>query len=57
MTTSRAVCSIERQLEPGVELVVAGHGDPQIGPIITVGAGGTLVEVLRDACLAAGAGR
>lgn len=41
---------IERQVEPGVELVVAGHVDPQVGPVITVGAGGTLVEILRDTC-------
>ena len=41
---------VERQAESGLELVVAGHVDPQIGPIITVGAGGTMVELLHDAC-------
>ena len=41
---------IERQAAPGFELVVAGHVDSQVGPVITVGAGGTLVEILRDTC-------
>ena len=32
----------------GVELVVGGLVDPQFGPIVMIGAGGTLVEIVRD---------
>ncbi|MCO5072160.1 MAG: acetate--CoA ligase family protein [Rhizobiaceae bacterium] len=32
----------------GVELVVGGLVDPQFGPIVMIGAGGTLVEIVKD---------
>jgi len=32
----------------GVEMIVAAHRDPQFGPIVTVGAGGTAVELQQD---------
>ncbi|HZS84636.1 MAG TPA: acetate--CoA ligase family protein [Stellaceae bacterium] len=32
----------------GVELVIGGRRDPQFGPLILVGAGGVLIELLRD---------
>jgi acyl-CoA synthetase (NDP forming) len=32
----------------GVELIVGAHRDPIFGPVVSVGAGGTLVEVLHD---------
>jgi acetate---CoA ligase (ADP-forming) len=34
--------------DPGVELIVGAATDPTFGPIVTLGAGGTSVEVLRD---------
>ena len=36
----------------GVELVVGVKRDPQIGPVVLVGLGGVLVEVLRDTAMA-----
>lgn len=33
---------------PGIELLVGARHDPLFGPVLTVGAGGTAVEVLRD---------
>ena len=33
---------------PVAELLVGAYRDPQLGPVLTVGAGGTWVEVLRD---------
>jgi acetate---CoA ligase (ADP-forming) len=39
---------IERMSAPGIELVVGAKRDPQWGPVVMVGAGGVLVEVLED---------
>jgi acetyl coenzyme A synthetase (ADP forming)-like protein len=39
---------VEQQLPPGLELIIGGKTDPTFGKIITIGAGGTLVELLRD---------
>ena len=38
--------------EKGVELILGMTRDPQFGPVLLFGAGGTLVEVLRDRALA-----
>jgi len=40
---------VEQQLKKGFEVIIGGKTDPTFGKVITVGAGGTLVEVLRDA--------
>ncbi|GLY97216.1 acetate--CoA ligase family protein [Actinoplanes sp. NBRC 103695] len=39
---------IERMSAPGIELVVGARRDPQWGPVVMVGAGGVLVELLED---------
>ena len=39
-------------LKGGVELVVGIKRDPQVGPVLLVGLGGVLVEIMRDTALA-----
>ncbi|MFA5269243.1 MAG: acetate--CoA ligase family protein [Methanoregula sp.] len=39
---------VVQQLAPGLELIIGGKTDPTFGKVITIGAGGTLVELLRD---------
>ncbi|MDR5708635.1 MAG: acetate--CoA ligase family protein [Armatimonadota bacterium] len=39
---------VQRMEKGGVELVVGGVVDPQFGPVVMVGGGGILVELLRD---------
>jgi acetyl coenzyme A synthetase (ADP forming)-like protein len=39
---------IEQQKEQGLEILVGGRTDPTFGKVITVGMGGTLVELIRD---------
>ncbi len=39
---------VVQQLPPGLELIIGGKTDPAFGKVITIGAGGTLVELLRD---------
>ncbi|MGD9160926.1 MAG: acetate--CoA ligase family protein [Desulfobacteraceae bacterium] len=40
--------SVQNMAKPGVELVIGMTKDPQFGPMVMFGMGGTLVEVLRD---------
>jgi acetyl coenzyme A synthetase (ADP forming)-like protein len=40
---------VEQHLPKGLELIIGGKTDPSFGKVITVGIGGTLVELLRDA--------
>lgn len=42
---------IQRMLPPGREFILGIQNDPQFGPMVLVGLGGVLVEVLRDAVL------
>jgi acyl-CoA synthetase (NDP forming) len=39
---------VAEMARPGVEMVVGARNDPQFGPLVTVGMGGVLVELLRD---------
>jgi acetate---CoA ligase (ADP-forming) subunit beta len=39
---------VEEMARPGTELVVGGTMDPEFGPMVMVGLGGVLVEVLDD---------
>jgi len=39
---------VEEMIPPGREVVIGGFKDPQFGPMIMVGLGGVLVEVLED---------
>jgi acetyltransferase len=41
-------CIVSPMAGPGVELIVGTKIDPQFGPVIMFGAGGILVELLRD---------
>ena len=43
---------VQSMMKGGVELVVGVKRDPQCGPVLLVGLGGVLVEVLRDTALA-----
>lgn len=39
---------IEKDMPPGLELIIGGKTDPSFGKVITFGLGGTLVEFLKD---------
>ena len=43
--------SVQPMAAPGVELVVGLARDPQFGPVVMVGLGGVLVELLEDIAL------
>jgi acetate---CoA ligase (ADP-forming) len=40
--------SLQNMAKPGLELVIGMTKDPQFGPMVMFGMGGTLVEVLKD---------
>ena len=42
---------IQAQADPGIELIVGGHRDPQFGPVVLFGLGGVWVEALQDVAL------
>jgi acetate---CoA ligase (ADP-forming) len=39
---------VQRQVDPGVEVLVGVTNDPSLGPILVAGLGGVQVELLRD---------
>jgi acyl-CoA synthetase (NDP forming)/RimJ/RimL family protein N-acetyltransferase len=39
---------VQRQVEPGVEMLAGITTDPQLGPLVACGAGGTAVELIGD---------
>jgi len=39
---------VEQQLKKGLEIIIGGRIDPAFGKVITVGMGGTLVELIHD---------
>lgn len=41
-------CLVQKQAAPGLELILSIRNDPQFGPFVMVGAGGTMVELLHD---------
>ncbi len=42
---------VQETAPPGVEVIVGMISDPQFGPVMTLGAGGVLVEVMNDAVM------
>lgn len=40
---------VEEMVDPVAELMVSVHRDPHVGAVVTVGAGGSLVELMGDA--------
>jgi acetyl-CoA synthetase len=43
---------VQPMVPKGVEIVIGGRADPLFGPLVVVGFGGVLVELLRDTVLA-----
>jgi hypothetical protein len=42
---------VQEQIGPGVELLVGGRRDASFGPLVALGTGGVLTEVIRDVSL------
>jgi acyl-CoA synthetase (NDP forming) len=42
---------VQPMIPAGIEIIIGGRIDPQLGPLILVGQGGVLVEVLQDTAL------
>jgi acyl-CoA synthetase (NDP forming) len=43
---------VQPMIPPGIELMVGARIDPQLGPLVVTGLGGTLVELLKDTAVA-----
>lgn len=43
---------IQKMIEGGTEMILGARVDPQYGPLVMVGAGGTLAELMADTALA-----
>jgi acyl-CoA synthetase (NDP forming) len=48
MTVAKEGFLVQPMMGGGVELVIGARRDPQFGPLLLVGLGGVLVEVMRD---------
>jgi succinyl-CoA synthetase beta subunit len=48
LTDAFTGCVVQEQAAPGTELLLSIRRDAQFGPLVMVGAGGTLVELLQD---------
>jgi acetyl coenzyme A synthetase (ADP forming)-like protein len=46
--TDMTAALVQRMIGPGVEMIVGAVQDPQFGPLIACGAGGTMVDLLAD---------
>jgi len=42
---------VEEMVAPGKELIIGGKNDPQFGPVVLLGIGGTGVEIYNDTAL------
>jgi acetyl coenzyme A synthetase (ADP forming)-like protein len=42
---------LEAEQGPGLELIIGGKTDPAFGKVLTIGMGGTLVELIRDVAI------
>ena len=45
---------IQKMVEPGIEVIIGGRQDPVFGPVVLLGMGGVLVEVLGEVALRVG---
>ncbi len=52
MTVAKDGFLVQPMLKGGIELVVGAKRDPLVGPVLLVGLGGVLVEIMRDTALA-----
>lgn len=50
----KGAVQVEPMIPAGIEVLVAGRKDPQFGPMVIVGAGGKLVELVADSALRLG---
>lgn len=46
------LCLVQKQVGPGVELLVGGKRDPTFGPVVLCGTGGLLAEAVADVSVA-----
>jgi acetyl-CoA synthetase (ADP-forming) len=45
-------CSVQQMASGETEVIIGAHWDPQFGAVVLAGAGGVLVEIVRDVALA-----